>query len=244
MGVAAPRSRCSDVNCKVGDPKEGTQSRKIFSKGLKNNVKFGIDIFDRVFMLAVETKREEHTMKINNHVTKAEARTIERMVRRCMKLLRKKEYELNLPSNAADVAVRCLEVKRRNGSPSRGGRDLIRINLGYWQVGNAYHTEYASFDDHPVIGRIRCYTPEDHYLVTVAHEVAHHVQYRYGSRIPRFAKMQRVGRKEQPIYKKPHGKAFQDIYAYLRRDLVNPLIEQRNIERLQREADERWENAA
>lgn len=151
---------------------------------------------------------------VGNQVTKEEAKMIERYVRRCIRHLSKKEYELDLPKNAADVAVRCLEVKRRQRSPSRAGRNLIRINLGYWQVGNRFHTEYASFDQDPTIGRIEVTEDADHWFVSIAHEVAHHVQYRYGPRIKRY----------KGTYKKPHGDAFKAIYRYLRRDLVNPII--------------------
>jgi len=155
-------------------------------------------------------------MKITGKVTNDEAKTIERMVRQCMNLLRKKEYELDIPAGAADAAIRCLEVKRRKDSASRANGSFIRINLGYWQVGNRFHTEYAAFNDHPIIGKVECASELDHYLCTVAHEVAHFVQYRYCRRVQRF----------KGTYKKPHGKCFQDIYLYLRRDLVNPRLKE------------------
>jgi hypothetical protein len=86
--------------------------------------------------------------------------------------------------------------------------------LGYWQIGNQKHVEYKSFNNHPIIGEIECSEPFDHLMVSVAHEVAHYVQYMYAPKVRRF----------KDNYRKAHGKAFKDIYGYLRRDLVNPII--------------------
>jgi len=55
---------------------------------------------------------------------------------------------------------------------------------------------------------------ENHLMVTVAHEMAHYVQYRYAQRVPRF----------KGKWQKPHGEAFCTIYRYLRRDLVNETV--------------------
>jgi hypothetical protein len=157
-------------------------------------------------------------MKVRTrNVTSAEAKKVERMVRRCIRHLRKKEYELNLPQCAADDAIRCLEVKKIAGTPSRAGAYLIRINLGYWQFGNSYHTEYKAYNADPTIGAIQVEDDDDHLMIMVAHEVAHHIQYRYGHRINRF----------RYNYRKPHGDCFRQIYRYLRKDLVNPGIKKK-----------------
>ena len=165
-------------------------------------------------------------MKVKGkNVERDEVLMIARMVRRCIRHLRKKEYELDLPDNAADIAISFLEVKRRKDSSSSAGKSLIRINLGYWQIDKPYHDEYKSYNDDPVIGRIRCECHEHHYWVTVAHEVSHHIQRRYGPRIKRFEK----------THRKPHGDCFKAIYRYLRRDLINPLIaEQRANARIRK----------
>ncbi len=152
--------------------------------------------------------------KVTKNITNKEAKQVEEIVKKCIRLLRKKQYELDLPKNAMEIALDVLEVKKVLNSPSRAGARLIRINLGYWQVGNHVHTEYKAFDNHPTIGRIRVTEDVDHLLISVSHEVAHFIQYRYAPRVSRF----------RGQYKKPHGKCFRDIYMYLRRDLVNPII--------------------
>lgn len=154
---------------------------------------------------------------LTKNVTKDEAKKVERMVRKCMRHLKKKEYELDLPNGCIDKAVKCLEVKKIPMSPSRAGYHVIRINLGYWQFGNSYHTEYSAFKDDPTIGKIEVVDDDDHLLIMVAHEVAHHVQYRYAPRVKRF----------RGLWEKPHGECFKWIYRYLRRDLVNPIVNEK-----------------
>jgi len=51
--------------------------------------------------------------------------------------------------------------------------------------------------------------------MTVAHEVAHHIQRAHCPRIKRFAKNHR----------KPHGDCFKTIYRYLRKDFINPMLD-------------------
>ena len=81
-------------------------------------------------------------------------------------------------------------------------------------MGNMFHREYKAFNANPVIGGIQVNDDFDHLTVMVAHEVAHHIQYRYCRYVKRF----------RQTYRKPHGKCFQAIYAYLRRDMVNKVI--------------------
>ena len=50
---------------------------------------------------------------VGNNVEKHEAQLIAGYTRQCIKLLRRKEYELNLPAGAADAAYTRLEVKNR-----------------------------------------------------------------------------------------------------------------------------------
>ena len=51
--------------------------------------------------------------------------------------------------------------------------------------------------------------------MSVSHEVAHHVQFARAKYVKRF----------KTTYRKPHGDCFKAIYRYLRRDLVNPIID-------------------
>jgi hypothetical protein len=153
-------------------------------------------------------------MKVHSSVTREQAKEVEELVKQCMRLLRKKEYELNMPTNCWQKALDVLEIKNRKNSPSRAGAHAIQINLGYWQFGNQYHTEYKRFNEDPCIGKIKVTSRHDHLMVMIAHEIAHHVQYRYCPRVNRF----------KGKWSKPHGDCFQTIYMYLRRDLVNPTI--------------------
>jgi hypothetical protein len=148
-------------------------------------------------------------------ITSEEARLIESYAKKCMKLLMKKEYELDIPRDAQHRIP--ITIRKRKNSPSRGGPSGIDINLGYWQIGNQFHTEYKAFNDDKTIGKIECGgVTENHLMVTVAHEIAHYVQYRYAHRVPRF----------KGKWQKPHGEAFRTIYRYLRQDLVNGSIAQ------------------
>lgn len=156
-------------------------------------------------------------MIIHSSADKGEAKRVEHMVKRCVRLLRKKEYELNLPTNSPDIAAEVLRVKRiQRAGATYGGRRVIQINLNYWQVGRHIFNEYAAFNDHPTIGKIEVASKDEALWIIVAHEVAHHVQYMYCPRVKRF----------KSTYKKPHGKCFRDVYAYLRRDLINPMIKE------------------
>lgn len=155
-------------------------------------------------------------MKVVGKVPEDHPIVIEHLVRMCMVHLSKEEYGMNLPNNAIDRAVELLTVKYlRKGTPSRAGASCIRINTCYWQVSRKIHTEYRSYNSDPVIGQIDVGGKWlGHMMVTVAHEVAHHVQYRYYSNCSWL----------KPIYRKPHGDGFKAVYRILRRDLVNPFI--------------------
>lgn len=157
---------------------------------------------------------------LTKNVSKEEAKKVEALVRKCMRHLKKKEYELDLPNGCADAAVKVLKVKKIPRAPSLAGSSAIIINLGYWQFGNSHHTEYKSFNEDPIIGKIEVSSNDDHLLITVAHEVAHFVQYKYCYRVKRF----------RQNYSKPHGDCFKTLYRYLRRDLVNPIVKEKKIE--------------
>ena len=153
-------------------------------------------------------------MKKKSNVSTSDYRMIEQMVKKCMRLLRKKEYELDLPTKCPDIAARVLSVRSTPGYRSRAGAHVIQINLAYFDT--MFH-EYKSFKDHPTIGSIKCNDWEDVMMTLVAHEVSHHVQFKYCWKVDRF----------QRNYDKPHGDCFKAIYGYLRRDLVNPMIKEK-----------------
>ena len=155
-------------------------------------------------------------MKANKtkDVTTAEFRKVEKFVQMCMRRLMRVEYEMNIPKGAQYRVP--LHVRKTNcGGSSSGGRRGLKINLGYWQIGNPIHTEYKNFRKDPVIGNIKVKSDDEHILVAVAHEVAHYVQYVYAPQLTRFMNMPQ---------QRPHGDVFKAIYRYLRRDLVNPMI--------------------
>ena len=144
---------------------------------------------------------------------------VERMVRKCMNVLKKKEYELDLTKADVDRAVkvtRLVDKEWCNGA-TYGGRNVIQINLSYWQHSDKphYEREYKAYDADKVIGGRQVKNLEESLWMTVAHEVAHHIQRAYCPRIKRFAKNHR----------KPHGDCFKTIYRYLRKDFINPMLD-------------------
>ena len=144
---------------------------------------------------------------------------IKRMVRRCMNVLKKKEYELDLCKSDVNRAVevtRFVNKKWCNGA-TYGGRNVIQINLSYWQHSDEphYEREYASFDADKVIGGRQVKNLEESIWMTVAHEVAHHVQRSHCPGIKRF----------RGKHQKSHGDCFKQIYRYLRRDFINPMLD-------------------
>ena len=154
-------------------------------------------------------------MKYTSNVTKEDAKTIEEMVKQCLRLLRKKEYELYLPKKTLiPDAIDCLSIRNTPGVVSRAGRNTIKINIGSWQVGNTHYQEYKAFATHPTIGSIKTNSKYDSWFVIVAHEMSHYIQYTYAPNVIRF----------MDSYAKPHGNCFKAIYTYLRRDLVNPVL--------------------
>ena len=75
--------------------------------------------------------------------------------------------------------------------------------------------EYPAFANDPVIGSRHAITPVLVVAGTIAHEVSHFVQYRYGPDTRWLHKR----------YRKPHGEGFRDIYRILRSKVVNPHIQ-------------------
>ena len=52
--------------------------------------------------------------------------------------------------------------------------------------------EYSAFKDDPVIGERSIQNIEEALFLTVAHEIAHFVQYEIAPRVPRFHNLQKI----------------------------------------------------
>jgi len=139
------------------------------------------------------------------------------MVRKCMRHLAKKDYELGITKLDIENAVAITRVvDKKWASATYADRRVIQINLSYWQhaEGRHYQREYKAFEKCHVIGGRWCDNLEQSLWLTVSHEVAHHVQYKKGPLVRWINK----------TYRKPHGQAFRQIYALLRSELVNPML--------------------
>ena len=169
-------------------------------------------------MGSLVSSRIKRNLKGSRLIATTDKTLIEGMVKQCMRLLRKKEYELSLPSRATDMAIRRLSIVDKNvNGATYGGSNIIQINLSYWQHCKGYphyETEYKSYDKDPVIGGRIVNSREEALWLSVSHELAHHIQFAHCPRIKRF----------KHTYRKPHGDCFKAIYRYLRRDLVNPIL--------------------
>tara|TARA_R100001443_G_scaffold40958_4_gene54404 strand:- start:3755 stop:4318 length:564 start_codon:yes stop_codon:yes gene_type:complete len=149
--------------------------------------------------------------------TQEDIKKIKSWVRKCMNLLKKKEYPLNITRSHVEKAVKVTRVvnKKVTGA-TYAGYHVIQINFGYWQFlrghwRDGYMKEYDAYKKNKVYGSRTVTDMDDRLLVVVAHEVAHHVQ--------------RGAMRSKGIYKKSHGDGFQRIYRWLRQDLVNPIID-------------------
>jgi hypothetical protein len=141
---------------------------------------------------------------------------VEGMVRLCMKHLSKKEYELRIGKETIQYALDILKVCHvKAEGATHGGSKSIKINLAHWQFQKGIQTcrEYKAFNKDKHIGEIQTYNYHQSLLLVVSHEVAHHVQHKQGSSIPRY----------RNTWQKAHGLCFQDIYRMLRKDLINPM---------------------
>ena len=149
---------------------------------------------------------------------KATERKVERMVRRCMNHLKKKDYELQITKADVDRAVRLTKVVDKNFlGATYGGSHVIQINMGYWQISSKRRRfkEYDSYKKCPVIGSRSVGNIDEILWLIVAHEVSHHVQRSKGYRVGWLKK----------IHQKPHGEGFRTIYALVRSGLINPMLD-------------------
>jgi len=135
-----------------------------------------------------------------------------RWVKRCLREVTRKGYELPVDYTTAcnNITVTIKHAGHRSSACAKG----IAIDLLAFKKGTVDILEYPAFANDPIIGSRRCLEPECVLAATIAHEVSHFVQYRYGPET----------RWLQQKFRKPHGEGFQDIYRILRARVVNPRI--------------------
>ena len=136
-----------------------------------------------------------------------------RLTKRCLRELCKKEHELPTSFTEACEAL-TLTVKAR-GERSSGCRRGITIDVSAYRSGARTLLEYPAFASDRVIGSRVDAEPIAVLWGTVAHEVSHFVQYRYGPDTRWLTK----------TYRRAHGEGFRDIYRILRARVVNPFLE-------------------
>lgn len=144
------------------------------------------------------------------NVPAAHRNTTVKWVKRCIRELAKKDYEIGFSAKQMRAGLR-VKLKAE-GYICTGGAARITMTNYVLRHQLSRFREYDSIAKDPTIGTIRDAEPEIIYAAIVAHEVAHHVQYRYGPGV-RWLKNK---------YHKPHGKGWQEIYRILRREVVNP----------------------
>ena len=134
-------------------------------------------------------------------------------IKRCLREITRKDYELPVDYGGAcnDLVVTVKRAGHRSSACAKG----ITIDISAYTKGTSTLLEYPAFAHDPVIGSRDAITPELVLAGTIAHEISHFVQYRYGPDT-RWLKKR---------YRKPHGEGFRDIYRILRSQVVNPHLQ-------------------
>lgn len=103
-----------------------------------------------------------------------------------------------------------------------GAAETLAINIDHCESfhAGAEFPEYASFADDPVIGSRWVANADDAMLMTLGHELAHHV-----------AMLISTARHENIT---PHGNVFQSAYRLIREHAVNPMLDANGSQDLQR----------
>ena len=143
-------------------------------------------------------------------VTAVERDTVVRWVKRCLREITLKHYELpvDYPTAKTDLTRTVKLAGHRSSACAKG----ITIDLSPLKRGSGEILEYPKFAKDPVIGSRASVSVEMALAATVAHEVSHFIQYRYGPET----------RWLRQRFRKPHGEGFQDIYRILRARVINP----------------------
>ena len=130
-------------------------------------------------------------------------------VKRCLREITRKNY--GLPVDYGEARNDLVFTVKRAGHRSSACANGITIDISAYAKGSSALLEYPAFAHDPVIGSRNVITPELALAGTIAHEVSHFVQYRYGPHT-RWLKKR---------YRKPHGEGFRGIYRMLRSKVVN-----------------------
>jgi hypothetical protein len=129
--------------------------------------------------------------------------------KRCIREATKKDYELGV---TAEQVRRGLTITlKASGWVCYGGSRGITMDVYVLRNSVSRFSEYKAIASDPTIGTIAEAEPEVIYGAIVAHEIAHHLQRRYGPQV-RWLKSK---------HKKPHGHGWQALYRILRRGVVN-----------------------
>lgn len=135
----------------------------------------------------------------------------------CMRELSDKKYGIG----KLDIPFNVETHYRKEGYGGWGSRRRILINTFYIDEERRSCWEYPSHRDCKIIGAFVA-NPELVLKATVAHEIAHHIQYAYKDRFSPAMKKE---------LRKPHGLGWKRIYGWLRSELINPEIrEQKELQ--------------
>ena len=131
-------------------------------------------------------------------------------IKRCLREITRKDHELpvNYAAARSDIIVTLKHAGYRSSACAKG----VNIDLTAYLKQSSAVLEYPAYAQDPVIGSRAALRPELALAATIAHEVSHFVQYRYGPDT----------RWLMNRYRKPHGEGFQDIYRIIRSQVVNP----------------------
>ena len=99
-------------------------------------------------------------------------------IKRCLREITRKDYELPVDYGEArnDLVVTVKRAGHRSSACAKG----ITIDISAYTKGTSVLLEYPAFAQDPVIGSRDAITPELVLAGTIAHEISHFVQYRYG----------------------------------------------------------------
>lgn len=156
----------------------------------------------------------------STNVTTAEKNLVVKYVKKCLRELAKRDYEIvdawGKPVTVAMLQKHAHTFVKCRGQASRAGAHKITVDVAAYRLGYTHFAEYRAVAKDQTIGTIPKADKETVLLALVAHEVAHHIQYRYGG----------YTRWLMNNYRKPHGHGWQAIYRILRANVVNPNIPQ------------------
>ena len=145
-------------------------------------------------------------------VSATERDIVVRWVKRCLREITLKHYELPVDYTTArnDLTLTVKQAGHRSSACAKG----ITVDLSPLKRNATEILEYPAFAKDPVIGSQASVKAEIALAATIAHEISHFIQYRYGPHT-RWLKQ---------TFRKPHGEGFQDIYRILRARVINPHV--------------------